>query len=200
MKTFLTALRLFAFLAVLTGVLYPLAVTALARVAFPAKANGSLIYSSASSDFKLNLSSSSTGASAPVGSALLAQSTTSPRYFWPRPSAADYATVASGASNLAPTSAKLRDQVAARAAALRTAHNLAPDAPVPADLLFASGSGLDPHISPAAATFQAARVAAARNVPLATITAAIIAHTESGGLLGEDRVNVLLLNLALDQN
>jgi potassium-transporting ATPase KdpC subunit len=184
MKTFLTALRLFAFLAVLTGVLYPLAVTALARVAFPAKANGSLI---------------TTPTSGPVRSALLAQSTTSPRYFWPRPSAADYATVASGASNLSPTSAKLQTAVTARAAALRTAHNLASDAPVPADLLFASGSGLDPHISPSAATFQAARVAAARNAPLATITAAITAHTESGDLLGEDRVNVLLLNLALDK-
>lgn len=184
MKTFFTALRVFALLAVLTGVLYPLAVTAIARVAFPSQANGSVV-------------TASTGA--PVGSALLAQATTSPRYFWPRPSAADYATVSSGASNLAPTSAKLRDQVAARAAALRTAHNLAPDAPVPADLLFASGSGLDPHISPAAATFQAARVAAARNLPLATVTTAIAAHTEPGGLLGEDRVNVLLLNLALDR-
>jgi len=185
MKTFFTALRLFSFLAVLTGVLYPLAVTALARVAFPSQANGSVI---------------TTPAGTPVGSSLLAQANTSPRYFWPRPSAGDYATVASGASSLAPTSAKLRDQVAARAAALRTAHNLAPDAPVPADLLFASGSGLDPHISPAAATFQAARVASARNVSLATITSSITAHTESGGLLGEDRVNVLLLNLALDQN
>lgn len=184
MKTFLTALRLFAFLAALTGVLYPLAVTGVARVAFPSQANGSLV---------------ANAAGAPVGSALLAQAAASPRYFWPRPSAADYATVASGASSLAPTSAKLRDAVAARAAALRTAHNLAPDAPVPADLLFASGSGLDPHISPAAATFQSARVAAARNVPLTTITAAIAAHTESGGLLGEDRVNVLLLNLALDR-
>jgi potassium-transporting ATPase KdpC subunit len=183
MKTVLTALRLFAFLALLTGVLYPLAVTALARVAFPSQANGSLVSS----------------VSGPVGSALLAQATSSPRYFWPRPSAGDYATVASGASNLGPTSAQLRDQVAARAAALRTAHNLASDAPVPPDLLFASGSGLDPHISPAAATFQAARVAAARNLPLATVTSAITAHTESGGLLGEDRVNVLLLNLALDR-
>lgn len=184
MKTFLTSLRLFAFLAVLTGVLYPLAVTAIARVAFPSQANGSIV---------------TNVAGAPVGSALLAQATTSPRYFWPRPSAADYATVASGASNLAPTSAKLRDQVAARAAVLRTAHNLAPDAPVPADLLFASGSGLDPHISPAAATFQAARVASARNLSLATVTAAITASTEAGGILGEDRVNVLLLNLSLDK-
>jgi potassium-transporting ATPase KdpC subunit len=184
MKTFFTALRLFAFLAVLTGVLYPLAVTALALVAFSAKANGSVVTNSAG---------------APTGSALLAQKTESLRYFWPRPSAGDYGTVASGASNAAPTSAKLQAAVAERGAALRIAHGLAPDAPVPADLLFASGSGLDPHISPAAATFQAARVAAARNVPLATITAAITARTESGGLLGEDRVNVLLLNLALDQ-
>ncbi len=184
MKTFLTALRLFAVLAVLTGVLYPLTVTALARVAFPAQANGSLVNNSAG---------------APTGSALLAQATTSPRYFWPRPSAADYATVASGASNLAPTSQKLRDAVATRAAARPPAHTPPPDAPLPADLLMTSGSGLDPHISPAAATFQAARVATARAVPLATITAAITAHTEPGGLLGEDRVNVLLLNLALDK-
>lgn len=183
MKTFFTAFRVFTLLAVFTGILYPLAVTAVARVAFPSQAAGSVIGTSAG----------------PVGSALIAQATASPRYFWPRPSAADYATVASGASSLAPTSAKLRDQVAARAAALRAAHNLAPDAPVPADLLFASGSGLDPHISPAAAAFQAARVAAARNLPLYTVTAVIAAHTEAGGLLGEDRVNVLLLNLALDR-
>lgn len=184
MKTFLTALRLFAVLATLTGVLYPLAVTAIARVAFPAQANGSLVTNSAG---------------VPTGSALLAQKTESPRYFWPRPSAADYATVASGASNLAPTSQNLHDAIAARAAALRTAHGLPADAPVPADLLMTSGSGLDPHISPTAAAFQAARVATARNLPLATVTAAIAAHTESGGLLGENRVNVLLLNLALDQ-
>ncbi len=184
MKTFLTAIRLFALLTLLTGVLYPLAVTAIARVAFPAQANGSVV-------------TNATGV--PVGSALLAQKTESPRYFWPRPSAADYATVASGASNAAPTSAKLQTAVAERAVALRTAHGLPADAPVPADLLMTSGSGLDPHISPAAATFQAARVAAARNLTLSTVTAAIAAHTESGGLLGEDRVNVLLLNLALDQ-
>jgi K+-transporting ATPase ATPase C chain len=183
MKTFLTAFRLFTVLTIVTGVLYPLAVTAVARVAFPAQANGSLVNNSAG---------------VPSGSALLSQPTTSPRYFWPRPSAGDFATVASGASNLAPTSQKLRDAISARATALRAAHNLAPDAPVPADLLMTSGSGLDPHISPAAATFQAARVATARKLPLATVNAAIAAHTESGGLLGEDRVNVLLLNLALD--
>lgn len=185
MKTFLTALRLFAVLTVLTGVLYPLAVTALARVAFPAQAGGSLV---------------NNAVGAPTGSALLAQATTSPRYFWPRPSAADYATVASGASNAAPTSAALRDAIAARASALRAAHHLAPDTPVPADLLMTSGSGLDPHLSPASAAFQAARVAAARQLPLSTVTAAIAAHTEPGDLLGEDRVNVLLLNLALDQS
>ncbi len=183
MKTFLTTLRLFALLTILTGVLYPLAVTAIARVAFPAQANGSLVNNSAG---------------VPTGSALLSQKTEGPRYFWPRPSAGDFATVASGASSAAPTSAKLQTAVAERAAALRTAHGLAPDAPVPADVLMTSGSGLDPHISPAAAAFQAARVATARKLPLATVTAAIAAHTESGGLLGEDRVNVLLLNLALD--
>jgi potassium-transporting ATPase KdpC subunit len=184
MKTFLTTFRLFAVLTIITGVLYPLAVTAIARAAFPAQANGSLV---------------NNAAGVPTGSALLAQPTTSEHYFWPRPSATDYATIASGASNLAPTSQKLRDAIAARATALRTAHNLALDAPVPADLLMTSGSGLDPHISPAAAAFQAARVATARNLSLAAVSAAIAAHTESGGLLGEDRVNVLLLNLALDK-
>ncbi len=184
MKTLSTALRVFSLLAVLTGVLYPLAVAAIARVAFPAQAEGSLVRNAAG---------------ATVGSALLAQKTESLRYFWPRPSAADYATVASGASNLAPTSAKLRAAMEARAARLRSAHGLPAGAPVPADLLFASGSGLDPHLSPAAAGFQAARVAAARNVSVDTIRAAIAARTETGGLLGEGRVNVLLLNLDLDR-
>ena len=184
MKTFFTALRLFAVLAALCGVLYPLAVTAIARVAFPSQATGSVVADSAGQ---------------PVGSALLAQKTGSSRYFWPRPSAAGYATVASGASNLAPTSAKLHAAVRERAAALRAAHGLPADAPVPADLLLASGSGLDPHISPAAAEFQAARVAAARSVSVDTIRAVIAARVEAGGSLGEDRINVLLLNLDLDR-
>lgn len=183
MKTLLSALRIFLLLAVLTGLVYPLIVTAIARVAFPVQAEGSLVRDAGGRV---------------VGSALLAQKTTGPRYFWPRPSAADYATVPSGASNHSPTSLKLRDAMNARAAALRAAHGLTADAPVPADLLFASASGLDAHISPAAAEFQAARVATARGVSVESVRALIAKHTESGGLLGEDRVNVLQLNLALD--
>lgn len=185
MKTcVLPALRLFIVLTVLTGVLYPLAVTAVARLAFSHQASGSQVMRQGQL----------------VGSDLLAQKFTSARYFWPRPSACDYGTVPSGASNLGPTSADLQQAVADRATALRTAHHLATDAPLPADLLYASGSGLDPHLSPAAARLQVARVAAARALPPARV-AALVEHQIEGpqfGLLGDARVNVLRLNLALD--
>ena len=184
MQTCLQALRLFLFLTALTGLFYPLIVTAIARVAFPVESTGSLVRAP---DGHL------------VGSSLLAQKTVSPRYFWPRPSAADYATLASGASNLGPTSAALQKIVAERAATLRVAHALAPGAPIPQDLLFASASGLDPHISPAAARFQITRVAEARGLAPAAVAALVERVLEPGGLLGEDRVNVVLLNLALDQ-
>jgi K+-transporting ATPase ATPase C chain len=138
---------------VLTGIIYPLAVTLIAQLAFTDKANGSLV----ERDGKL------------VGSALLAQQFTGPKYFWPRPSAATYGTGPSGltagsGSNHGPTSAQLQTDVRANAKALREAHKLPADAPVPADLVFASASGLDPHISPDAAQFQIARVAAARGL------------------------------------
>ena len=174
-------------LTVLTGVVYPLLVTAIAQVAFPRQANGSLVLMNGRV----------------VGSMLLAQGSTNLANFWPRPSAAGFATVPSGASNKGPTSADLKRAVQERAAFLRRAHQLPPDAPVPADLLFASGSGLDPHISPQAARFQIARVAQARHFAaeqqqrLAQLVEQSIEPPQLG-FLGEPRVNVLKLNLALD--
>jgi K+-transporting ATPase ATPase C chain len=174
---------------VVCGVLYPLAMTAIAQLAFHDQANGSLI----ERDGKL------------VGSKLLAQQFTGPNYFWPRPSAATYGTGPSGiagssGSNLGPTSAQLQTNVRNNAKALREAHKLPADAPVPADLVYASASGLDPHISPEAARFQIARVAAARGLSEDQVKALVGKFVEppQWGFLGEARVNVLLLNLALD--
>ena len=184
MRLFIQSLRLTAVFTLLTGVAYPLLVTGIAQLAFRDKAGGSLVRREGRI----------------VGSALLAQRFESRRYFWPRPSAGDYATVPSGASNLGPTSAALQSNVLARAAAFRAAHGLPADAPVPADMLFASGSGLDPHISPEAAGAQVQRVAAARGLRAERVEGLLrpfIEPPQFGGL-GEPRVNVLLLNLALD--
>ena len=135
------------------------------------------------------------------GSALIAQQFTGPTYFWPRPSAGTYATVPSGASNLGPTSAALQSNVAGYLKTLRDAHKLPADAPVPADLVYTSASGVDPHISPEAATFQVGRVAAARGVPVADVRALVVRFVEppQWGIFGQGRVNVLPLNLALDR-
>jgi potassium-transporting ATPase KdpC subunit len=168
------------------GVAYPLLVTGLAQLIFPGQANGSLIVKHGQ----------------PVGSALIGQSFTEPKYFWGRPSAtspqADNGT-GSGGSNLGPTNPALTDAVKQRIAALQSAD---PDnrAPVPVDLVTSSGSGLDPEISPAAAQYQLARVAKARGLSDAQLSL-LVAQATSGrqlGLLGEPRVNVLQLNLALD--
>lgn len=178
MNTALTAARLLLALTLLTGLAYPFAVWALGRAFFSDTAEGSLRHR----DGKL------------VGSALLAQRTTDPRYFWPRPSAGDFATVASSASHQAWTNAKLPAAIAER----RTALGGGTD--IPADLLTASGSGLDPEISVAAARFQIARVAAARHLtaPQRNALAELVARSAEGGQFTPARLNVLRLNLALD--
>lgn len=180
------ALRMTVVTLVLTGLLYPLAVTGIAQVAFAHRANGSLV----THDGRV------------VGSELIGQRFRHPGYFQPRPSAAGtegYDAAASGGSNLGPTSRKLRDRIAADVARLR-AENPRADPAVPIELVTTSASGLDPHLSPAAAEWQVPRVAAARGVPASDVHALLEARTEgrSFGLLGEPRVNVLLLNLDLD--
>lgn len=171
---------------VITGVLYPLAATGLAQLIFPRQANGSLI----EKDGK------------PAGSALIGQSFTDPKYFWGRPSATSpnaYNASASTGSNLGPTNPALTDAAKQRIAALRVA-DPGNTAPVPVDLVTASGSGLDPEISPAAAQYQLARVARVRRLSTSQVQALVSEHTRGRqlGVLGEPRVNVLQLNLALD--
>jgi len=179
--------RMTLLMTVLTGILYPGIVTGLCQVLFRDQANGSL----------------KTVNGQVVGSALIGQSFAKPEYFHPRPSAAGngYDGLASGGSNFGPTNSKLMDRVKADAAAFRK-DNPSYQGNLPADLVTASGSGLDPHISPASAEAQAQRVAAARGVPLARIEDLIDKNTEARdlGILGEPRVNVLLLNLALDRD
>lgn len=180
------ALTLFVVLSIVTGLLYPLAVTGVAQTAFPHQANGSLI----------------TQGGKVRGSELIGQSFSEPGHFWGRPSATapmPYNAAASGGSNLGPTNPALAEAVKARIEALRAADS-GNTRPVPVDLVTTSASGLDPHISPAAADYQAARVGKARGLPLAQVQALVQQHTDSPwlGLLGEPRVNVLALNLALD--
>jgi K+-transporting ATPase ATPase C chain len=170
----------------MTGVAYPLAVTGVAQVAFPGRADGSLVERDG----------------VVVGSRLIGQPFTGARYFHPRPSAAGegYDAMSSSASNLGPTNADLLSAVEERVAAYRSANGLPADESVPVDAVTASGSGLDPHISPANARLQAPRVARARGLPLDDVLMLVDEHTEgrSLGVLGEAGVNVLELNLALD--
>jgi potassium-transporting ATPase KdpC subunit len=187
MKTILRpALVLFVLLSALTGLLYPLAVTGAAKVVFPDQAAGSLI----ERDGQV------------VGSRLIGQNFSDPKHFWGRPSATTpmaYNAAASGGSNQGPLNPALVEAVKGRVEALRAA-DPGNTAPVPVDLVTTSASGLDPDISPAAAAYQAGRVARVRGLPVAQVDALIARHTEApfGGFLGEPRVNVLALNLALD--
>nr|WP_281171340.1 potassium-transporting ATPase subunit KdpC [Chitinilyticum aquatile] len=180
------ALNIFALLTFLTGVAYPLATTGLAKVLFPYQAGGSLI----EHDGKT------------VGSSLIGQSFTGDHYFWGRPSATGpmpYNGGASGGSNLGPTNPALLDGIKGRVEALKAAHP-GEKGVVPTDLVTTSASGLDPHISPAAATYQLERVATARNLPVEQVRKLVSEHTDGAqfGILGDPVVNVLELNLALD--
>ncbi|MFN7934719.1 MAG: K(+)-transporting ATPase subunit C [Bryobacteraceae bacterium] len=184
-KQMMPGLRMTILLTVLTGLIYPGVVTVICQILFPAQANGSLVYRGGKV----------------AGSSLLGQNFTRPEYFHPRPSAAGsdgYDASASGGSNLGPASQKLIDRVKASAEKTRAEEKITQ---FPADMLTASASGLDPHVSPASAQLQASRVAAARGASPAAILSLVAEFTEGRdlGFLGEARVNVLLLNLKLDE-
>ena len=183
----LPGLRIKIFMTILVGVIYPLAITGICQLVFPHRANGSLV----------------TAGGKVIGSELIGQNFTRPEYFRPRPSAAGsegYDATASSGSNYGPTNQKLVERVKASVEKFRKEN---PDytGPLPADLVTTSSSGLDPHISPDSACAQSARVAKARGMTVAQVTELIAGFTEgpSLGVLGEPRVNVLKLNLALDQ-
>jgi potassium-transporting ATPase KdpC subunit len=185
MRNLATAVLLFLALTVLTGLVYPLAVTGIAQLLFPRQANGSLLERDGHA----------------VGSELIGQPFAGPGFFWGRPSATaphPYNAGASSGSNLGPTNPALLDRVKSDIARIRSAHP--GGGPVPVDLVTASGSGLDPHISPAAALYQVERVAAARHLDPAAVRRLVEEQVEgrSLGVLGEARVNVLELNLALN--
>ena len=187
MKTIIIAFRVAIVTTLLTGIAYPLLVTALAQVLFPARANGSLVYNE-----KAEI----------VGSELIGQSFSNPAYFQGRPSAAGagYDASASSGSNLGTTSQKLRDRIARDILRL-TEQNPGAPGTVPDELVTASASGLDPHLSPLAARWQVPRIASARSVDVGRVQRIVDAYIEgrSLGILGEPRVNVLILNLALDR-
>ena len=181
-KQLWAAARALIVLTAILGIGYPLAITAVARL-LPGPAAGSII----------------TVAGQPVGSALLGQAAAAPQWFQSRPSVSDHSGETSGGSNWGPSAAELATDVAARAAELRAANPQAPAGPIPPDALTASASGLDPHISPAYAAWQAPRVAAARGMTVSEVQRLIDANTTPGelGFLGADRVNVTTLNVAL---
>jgi K+-transporting ATPase ATPase C chain len=187
MKTLITALKLIVLMTFFLGIIYPIVITGITQAIFPHKANGSLVVT----DGKV------------IGSALIGQKFEGDRYFWPRPSATDYNPLPSGGSNLGPTSADLEKHITQRRSMLLAANGMSEGIFIPQDLLFASASGLDPHISPQAARFQANRVARARGFDRNgenELYKLIDKHIEPRvlQLLGEPRINVLKLNLALD--
>jgi K+-transporting ATPase ATPase C chain len=181
---FRPALMVVLILSLLTGAIYPLVATGLAQLIFPFQANGSLVQVNGEV----------------VGSVQIGQDFSAPQYFWPRPSATGYNPMPSSGSNLGPISQMLAEQVQQRAQTLRLANGLSSNADLPSDLLFASGSGLDPHISPEAVRLQIERVAQARHLPFNQVAVLVEQYIDPRqfGLFGEPRVNVLLLNIALD--
>ncbi len=189
-KLFIQSIRQTLVWSVLAGIAYPVAITLFAQVCFHDKADGSLV----TRDGKI------------IGSALLAQQFTGSNYFWPRPSACTYGSSPSGivpssGSNLGPTSGQLQTNVNNNISAFIGGNNLPTNTVVPPDMIFASASGLDPHISPESARLQIARVAASRHLSQETVKALVEQFTEppQWGFLGQSRVNVLLLNAALDE-
>jgi potassium-transporting ATPase KdpC subunit len=186
-QTILVSLRMLLLLTILTGILYPVSTTFIATVLFPRQAGGGLLRRGEQV----------------IGSEHIAQAFQNARYFWPRPSAIEYNPLPSAASNYGPTSRALHDAVELRRRALAGETALSPDHDVPSEMLFCSASGIDPHISPSAAFFQANRVSRARGLNAeakARVFELIEEHIEERqlGFLGEPRVNVLLLNIALD--
>lgn len=180
----LPAIRIYLFFTLLLGLVYPLAMTGISQILFPAQANGSFVQRGE----KI------------VGAKLIGQKFERPEYFWSRPSAVDYNPLPSGGSNFGPTNEGLKKAVDERRAKLKAAHPDRSQEP-PQDLLFTSGSGLDPHISPEAAEYQVSRVAKARGLQFEKVQQFVADATEGPqlGLLGEPTVNVLALNMALDK-
>ena len=187
MKQLGRSILLFVVMSVLTGIAYPYIITGLSQIEFRRQATGSLIFSHGKV----------------IGSSLIGQRFTGPGYFHGRPSALErpYDASNSGGSNSGPSNKEFLEEVRARVEKVRRENTLPPESPVPADLVLASGSGLDPHISPESALIQVRRVARARGLPESEVGSLVQSHLEGPqfGFLGEDRVNVLSLNMALDR-
>lgn len=180
-----SAIKMFAVLTLLTGVIYPLVMTGVSQLAFPSQANGSLVEAGGKT----------------VGSSLIGQGFASDTYFWPRPSAIGYNPLPSSGSNMAATNLALDTAIRQRRDTFLVKNHLPAGTAVSSEMLTASASGLDPHISPEAAMLQVARVAAARHVDTAVVSQLVREQTEGRqwGILGDPRVNVLALNMALDR-
>ncbi|MEI6222111.1 MAG: potassium-transporting ATPase subunit KdpC [bacterium] len=185
MKLFLPAIRLFVAFFIITGIFYPLGITAFSQLAYNHQANGSIIKKNGTD----------------IGSELVEEEFTSPAYFHGRPSAANYDASGSTGSNYGPSNKKLVENVKKNVTTVKSENNLPENASIPADLVLASGSGLDPHISPEGAKIQIQRVATARNLPVKELEKLVEKSIEQPtlGILGEPRVNVLLLNISIDQ-